>query len=143
MNVLVTEVFEEVKLAEPNRTIELVLHPLPEISVDARLFKQCLLNIISNAVKYSRNTEHAIIEIGCTPANNRTEFYVKDNGIGFDMKYASKLFNVFQRLHNESEFEGTGIGLALVKRILSRHSGEVWINSEPKKGTTVYFTLAQ
>lgn len=143
MNVLVSEVFDEIKSAEPNRNIELVLHQLPEINADVRLFKQCLLNIISNAVKYSRNVEHAIIEVGYTQTNNRPEFYVKDNGIGFDMKYASKLFNVFQRLHNESEFEGTGIGLALVKRILGRHSGEVWINSEPKKGTTVFFALAQ
>jgi light-regulated signal transduction histidine kinase (bacteriophytochrome) len=103
--------------------------------------RQVWINLISNAIKYSGNKEQPYIEIGSYPADGQTVFYVKDNGVGFDQQYKHKLFKVFQRLHNPEEFEGTGVGLALVEKIISRHKGKVWAEAEVDQGACFYFSL--
>ena len=103
--------------------------------------RQVWINLISNAIKYSRNADKPIIEIGSLPDNGSVTFFVKDNGVGFDVQYANKLFKVFQRLHGADEFEGTGVGLAIVEKIISKHGGSVWAKSEPGKGATFYFNM--
>jgi len=108
---------------------------------DAILLNQVFANLVSNAVKFSRKKPDAHIEIGSTHTERGIAYFVRDNGVGFDMQYANKLFGVFQRLHHVDEFEGTGVGLAIVQRIVHRHHGEIWAESEPGKGTTFYFTL--
>jgi len=117
---------------------------LPTIDCDRELMKQVAENLIGNAVKFTRGRTPARIEIGVLPKNDGSEevvFYVKDNGAGFDGSRASKLFNAFQRLHSEKEFEGTGIGLANVQRIIQKHGGRVWAEGEVDKGATFYFSL--
>jgi light-regulated signal transduction histidine kinase (bacteriophytochrome) len=114
---------------------------LPSCQADPALLKQVYVNLISNAIKYSRKREDARVEIGCTEGNGAPTYYVRDNGVGFEMKYADKLFGVFQRLHRAEEYEGTGVGLAIVQRIVSRHGGRVWADAEVDKGATFYFTL--
>ncbi len=105
------------------------------------MLKQVFLNLISNAFKYSSKMNPAIIKIGQTEENGEYTYYVADNGAGFDMKYYEKLFGVFQRLHSNSEFEGTGVGLAIVQRIILKHSGKVWANSKVNEGTCFYVSL--
>ena len=100
------------------------------------------INILSNAVKYTRPRNEAIIEIGQQKIGGETAIYVRDNGVGFNMKYVDKLFGVFQRLHRAEEFEGTGVGLATVERIIRKHDGRIWAESEVNQGATFYFTLA-
>jgi len=107
---------------------------------DEDLIYQVWVNLISNALKYSRNKETAVIDIGGTTENDKTIFYIKDNGVGFDMKYSDKLFGVFQRLHKARDFEGVGIGLANVNRIITRHGGECRAESEVGKGATFFFS---
>lgn len=114
---------------------------LPACSGDAAMLRQVWLNLLGNAIKYSSKNEKPQIEIGATEDPGFHVYYVKDNGAGFDMKYASKLFGVFQRLHRQDEFEGTGLGLALVKRIISKHGGEIWADASPNKGATFYFRV--
>jgi light-regulated signal transduction histidine kinase (bacteriophytochrome) len=97
--------------------------------------------LLANAVKYTRKRSPAVIEIGMAETSQGPAYCIRDNGIGFDMRYAGKLFGVFQRLHNAEEFEGTGIGLALVQRIIHRHSGQIWVESQPELGATFFFTL--
>lgn len=124
--------------------IQWVIQPLPRVHADAAMLRQVWLNLVDNAVKYSSRSTPPRIEIGSVPQpDNPTEhvFYVKDNGVGFDMKYAAKLFGVFQRLHAESEFQGTGIGLANVRRIVFRHGGRTWAESTPGEGATFFFSL--
>jgi light-regulated signal transduction histidine kinase (bacteriophytochrome) len=117
------------------------INELGSCSGDGNLIRQVLTNLISNAIKYSSKKENAIVEIGCTRQGEEKVYYVKDNGAGFDMKNANKLFQVFQRLHSMAEFEGTGIGLALAKNIVTRHGGRIWAESERDKGATFYFSL--
>jgi light-regulated signal transduction histidine kinase (bacteriophytochrome) len=105
------------------------------------MIHEVLMNLISNAIKFTAPREVAIIEINGETNGNENSYYVRDNGVGFDMKYADKLFRVFQRLHSKEEFEGTGIGLALVQRIINRHGGRVWAESTVNAGATFYFTL--
>ena len=105
------------------------------------MLKQVWINLLSNSIKYTRPRDLAKIEIGCDKKNGELEFHVQDNGVGFDMKYAEKLFGVFQRLHRAEEFEGTGVGLAHVSRIVARHGGRIWAQAKVDKGAIFYFTL--
>lgn len=123
------------------RTIEIKINPLPETYGDTQLIDQIWINLLSNAVKYTGKKDKAIIEIGSYAEGNDTVFFVKDNGVGFDMNYAGKLFGVFQRLHKASDFEGVGIGLANVNRIVTRHGGRCWAEGEVDKGAIFYFSL--
>jgi light-regulated signal transduction histidine kinase (bacteriophytochrome) len=118
---------------------------LPTAYADRALLRQVWTNLISNALKYSSKVPSPRIVIGCTREETSDEcvYYVRDNGIGFNMEYAAKLFGVFQRLHSDEEFEGTGVGLAIVQRIISRHGGRVWARSAPGEGATFYFSLPQ
>jgi len=104
--------------------------------------RQVFINLLSNAIKFTRHSEPARIEIGSQSNGPENEYYVNDNGAGFDSRYADKLFGVFQRLHSEGEFEGTGIGLALVQRIVHRHGGRIWAEGQLNKGATFRFTLS-
>ena len=118
------------------------LGELPSVRGDEALLRLVLLNLIANALKFTRSRETARIEIGSKPAQNgEALIFVRDNGVGFDMAHADKLFGVFQRLHREEEFEGTGIGLATVQRIIARHGGRLWCDSAPAAGATFYFTI--
>jgi light-regulated signal transduction histidine kinase (bacteriophytochrome) len=103
--------------------------------------KQVFFNLLSNAVKFTRNRERAVIEVGQTSIDNVSTSYVRDNGVGFSMKYCDKLFGVFQRLHRQEDFEGTGVGLATVQRIVRKHGGRIWAQAELNKGATFYFTI--
>ena len=114
---------------------------MPIVVADAAFIHMALRNLISNAIKYSRKRERAIIEIGAEERAEEIIVYVRDNGVGFNMQYANKLFGVFQRLHRMEEFEGTGIGLASVRRIIERHDGQVWANGEVNQGATFFFSL--
>lgn len=123
------------------RKIQWKIHPLPDLWGDEILIRQVFTNLIDNALKYTRLRDTATIEIGVEDRANAWEFFVSDNGVGFDMKYSHRLFQVFQRLHSEKEFEGFGVGLANVHRIIGLHGGKVWAEAAPDKGATVFFTL--
>jgi signal transduction histidine kinase len=123
------------------RPVEWKIDELPSVECDPILIRQVFQNLISNALKYSRPRSPAVIEIGQTEREGERVIFVKDNGVGFDMKYSDKLFGVFQRLHRAEEFEGTGIGLATVQRIIKKHRGRVWVEAELDRGATFYFTL--
>ena len=124
-----------------NRKIQFKISELPPIEADSVAIKQVWVNLISNAVKYTGRNQGALIEIGADEKGDENIYYVKDNGVGFDMRYIDKLFGVFQRLHSEKEFEGTGVGLAIVHRIINRHGGRVWAEGIKNEGATFYFTL--
>jgi two-component system, sensor histidine kinase and response regulator len=138
---LVDEVVAELESHNEKRKIEWRIGVLPVVECDHGLMKQVLANLISNAVKYTRPREIAVIEIGEAMMGGERTFFVRDNGVGFDMKNANKLFVPFQRLHRDEEFEGTGIGLATVQRIVEKHKGRVWVESKVGVGSTFFFTL--
>jgi light-regulated signal transduction histidine kinase (bacteriophytochrome) len=134
-------VVAELASAEPARRVAVDIGPLPPAYGDAGLVRQALVNLIGNAFKFTRGRVEARVEIGARPGDGETEYYVRDNGVGFDMRYAAKLFGAFQRLHRADEFEGTGVGLALVQRIVHRHGGRVWAEARVDHGATFFFTL--
>ncbi|MBX9810253.1 MAG: PAS domain S-box protein [Burkholderiales bacterium] len=142
LNRLIKDVIGELKTETENRHIDWIVKPLPDVFVDAALFRQVFFSLIENAVKYTRPRPQARIEIGCiNDDGNEAIIFVSDNGVGFDMKYVDKLFGVFQRLHRAEEFEGTGIGLANVARIIQRHGGRVWAVGDKDKGATFYVAI--
>ena len=139
---LVRQAFQSLSDEQAGRRVELDWGDLPSCQGDPALLKQVWINLLSNALKFTRPREMTRIEIGCQIiADGEQVYFVKDNGVGFDMQYAGKLFGVFQRLHRDSEFEGTGIGLATVQRIIHGHGGRIWAESKPGVGTAFYFTL--
>src|SRR5262249_37244472 len=138
---LVTSAIRDLAQDAQGREIEWVVHDLPEVEADPALLRQVMLNLIGNAIKYTRTRKRARIEISCDRKESEDVVILRDNGVGFDMRYAHKLFGVFQRLHRASEFEGTGVGLANVRRIILRHGGRTWAESELGKGSTFYFSL--
>jgi light-regulated signal transduction histidine kinase (bacteriophytochrome) len=140
-NELLEDVLQEVNRDTVGREIRWEIEPLPPVIADRSMLKQVWTNLLSNAVKYSRARQPAVIRVGCRANATEFEFYVRDNGAGFDMQYATKLFGVFQRLHPAEEFEGTGIGLANVRRIVTRHGGKIWAEAKVDEGATFYFTL--
>lgn len=135
------EVVADLALDYSGRKIEWKINDLPSVQCDRGLMKQVLHNLLSNAVKYTGARPQAMIEVGHTKESGSSVFFVRDNGVGFDMKHADKLFGVFQRLHPNDHFEGTGVGLAIVERIVQKHGGRVWAEAEPDRGATFYFTL--
>lgn len=139
---LVKKVLEETAKEQSNN-LKIEVGELPEMEGDVELLKQVYVNLISNAIKYSSKKEHPVIEIGSETGGEQPVYYVRDNGAGFNMNYENKLFGVFQRLHGAKEFEGIGIGLAIVKRIITSHGGKVWAEGKVDKGATFYFTLNQ
>ncbi|ELR72503.1 Phytochrome, two-component sensor histidine kinase [Fulvivirga imtechensis AK7] len=141
MEALTQIVVHELEASQQNKELCIAIHPMPKVEGDSAMMRQVLTNLISNAIKYSMKKENPVIEIGCQAQNEYYVYYVKDNGAGFDMRYYDKLFGVFQRLHSESEFEGTGVGLALVHRVISKHGGEVWAEGKVDEGATFYFSL--
>ncbi len=141
MEALVRRCLEELAEERQGREIEIVLGELPDCEADPQLLRQVILNLLANAIKYTRLREKAVIEVGSVKRNGDTVYFVRDNGVGFDMRFADKLFGVFQRLHRAEDFEGTGVGLALAKRIVQRHDGSVWAEAEVDKGATFYFNL--
>lgn len=138
---VVRQVIQELNNELDGRTVIFLVEPLPVVQADPTLIKQVAYNLLQNAVKFTKNRPDARIEIGSQTQNGQMVCFVKDNGVGFDMKYAHKLFGIFQRLHSVEDYEGTGIGLAIVQRIIQRHNGRIWVEAEPGKGTTFYFTL--
>jgi PAS domain S-box-containing protein len=142
MSTLVSEIVEKkIWTGIEGREINWTINPLPVVQGDYSLLKQVWMNLLDNAVKYTRNQNVAEITLGSWEEPKDFVFFVRDNGVGFDMTYASKLFGVFERLHPLTEFEGNGIGLAFVKNIISKHFGKVWAEAEPEKGATIYFSL--
>ena len=141
MSELVQTVVRDLGHQTGNRQVEWAIGELPEVRADPALLRQVLINLIGNALKYTRTREQARIEIGSIKTDTEDIFFVRDNGVGFDMRYAHKLFGVFQRLHRAADFEGTGVGLANVKRIILRHGGRTWAESELGRGATFFFSL--
>ena len=141
METLVNEVLTEIQPDLVNRKIQWIRPPLPSARGDVNLLRQIWVNLINNAVKYSRPRNPAMIEIGCETSATELVYFVKDNGVGFDMEYADKLFGVFNRLHPERDFEGTGVGLANVRRMVQRHGGRTWADAKLDQGATFYFSL--
>jgi PAS domain S-box-containing protein len=138
---LVNQVIKTLSNELTGRNVKINISDLPDVTGDLTLINQVWINLISNAIKYSRNIEKAVIDIGAESEDGKTIFYIKDNGAGFDMKYADKLFGVFQRLHKARDFEGIGIGLANVNRIITRHGGKCWAESEVGKGAKFFFSM--
>ncbi|MDD5036339.1 MAG: ATP-binding protein [Methylococcaceae bacterium] len=141
LEVLSREAFDELQPQAQERDLRLDVHPLPIARGDPSLLRQVIINLIGNAIKFTRPRSKARIEVGAQADERETVYYVKDNGAGFDMQYADKLFGVFQRLHGGGEFEGTGIGLAIVKRVIERHGGRVWAEGKVGEGATIFFAL--
>jgi signal transduction histidine kinase len=142
LNTLVGVAKRDVSQTDPGRNVNWIIHPMPEVAGDPSMLQLVFTNLLSNAFKYSRNSPNATIEVGTMDGTpGEAVVFVRDNGVGFDMAYANRLFGVFQRLHRAEDFEGTGIGLANVQRIVARHGGRVWAESAPDKGATFYVAL--
>jgi len=134
-------IFHELVKVETGRRFDFKAGESPLVMVDEHLIKVMLSNLLSNAIKFTKNQDPAMIEFGYTEDMSEPAFFIRDNGVGFDMKYTDTLFTPFRRLHSEHEFEGTGIGLAIVQRVVQRHHGKIWVESEVGEGTAFYFTL--
>ncbi len=141
MEDLIGEIWKEFTDASPGRRLILNVASLPPCMGDHRLIRQVLINLLANAIKFTKTREEALIEVGGDVKESDSLYYVRDNGVGFDMQYYDKMFGVFQRLHNSSDFEGTGVGLAIVQRIIDRHGGKIWAEGKEDEGATFYFTL--
>ena len=141
MNDLVSTVIDELKFSTNKLAAKIKLKELKPAKCDQVLIKQVWANLLSNAIKYSRKCDEPLIEIGNIERNGKTVYYIKDNGVGFDPLHAGKLFGVFQRLHKAIDFPGTGVGLAIVHRIINRHNGKIWADAKPGVGAVFYFTL--
>lgn len=140
---LVRNAWDELQPERWNRTVELGIGELPPCEADPSLLKQVWMNLLINALKFTRGRDPALIEVGSCPSDGETAYFIKDNGVGFDAKYAHKLFGVFQRLHRMEDFEGTGVGLAIAQRIVHRHGGRIWAHAEVEKGAIFYFTVPE
>jgi signal transduction histidine kinase len=138
---LALEVANELRQREPARTIVVRADALPPASADRGLLRQVIVNLLSNALKFSRGRSETVIQVGSAMADGEAAYYVKDNGVGFDMARAGSLFSPFQRLHRQEDFEGSGVGLTIVQRIVERHGGRIWAESAPDQGARVNFTL--
>ncbi len=138
---MVRETLEDLSTQLDGRHIDIRIADLPACEGDSALLKQVWINLLANAIKYTSRRESAVVEIGCTLKDGEHVFFVRDNGVGFDMRYANKLFGVFQRLHRAEEYEGTGVGLAIVNRVITRHGGRIWADAAVDRGATFYFTL--
>ena len=141
LNSLVEDVLKDLKSEIDGRKIDWHIGSLPSVNCDPGLMQQAFANLLSNAVKYTRRRERAVIEIDQSTVEGELSFFVRDNGAGFDSKNSDNLFGAFQRLHTEEEFEGTGVGLATVQRIVRKHGGRIWAVADTDKGATFYFTL--
>jgi signal transduction histidine kinase len=144
LDALVSQLIEELRAGTGGRSIEFTVGKLGTAAADPALLRQALANLLGNAIKFTRDSHPALVEVGCrteTETSGVPVYYVKDNGAGFDMRYAEKLFGVFQRFHKTDEFEGTGVGLSIVQRVINRHGGRIWAESKPGEGATFYFTL--
>jgi light-regulated signal transduction histidine kinase (bacteriophytochrome) len=141
LNSIVNEVVAELRPEYEGRQVEWKIGSLPFVECDPALMKQVFQNLLSNAVKFTRPRSNATIEVGQKDQEGTPVVFVRDNGVGFNIKYADKLFGVFQRLHRPEDFEGTGVGLATVQRIIQKHGGHIWAEAELDKGATFYFTL--
>ena len=139
--VLPSRLVSDVVKSLPSGAVEVDIGDLPACQADPRLLKQVYANLLGNALKFSQYRDPAVIRAGAERRDGATVYFVADNGAGFDMRYADKLFGVFQRLHRADEYEGTGVGLAIVQRIVHRHGGEVWAEAAPGEGATFFFTL--
>src|ERR1044071_1216236 len=139
---LVHSVLSELHPDQDGRQIQVNVGNLPDCVADASLLKQVYVNLLSNAFKFTRHKSGALVEVGYHEETGQCVYFVRDNGAGFEMRYAKKLFGVFQRLHSEQEFEGTGVGLSIVQRIITRHGGRIWAEGEVDKGATFHFTLS-
>ena len=138
----VQTVFDELSALEPQRKLHLALQPLPPATGTLSMIRQMWVNLLSNAIKFTKGREIAEIEVSAEAGpEGECVYTIKDNGVGFDMRHAGKLFGVFQRLHSEQEFEGTGVGLSLVHRIVTRHGGRIWAEAEVNRGAAFHFTL--
>lgn len=140
---LCQDIVAQLQADAPQREVEIIIHPQMHSVGDVHLIKIALENLIGNAWKYTSRTARPHIECGLEHRGDETVYFIRDNGVGFDMHYHDKIFDVFQRLHGREEFEGTGIGLATVERIIKRHKGQIWAMGEPNRGATFYFTLAR
>ena len=136
------QVVGELQLREPGRAVAVSIWEDMQGRADSRLVRAALENLIGNAWKFTSRKDEPRIEVGCLREGKRSTFFVRDNGAGFDMAYADKLFGAFQRLHSPQEYQGTGIGLATVQRIVHRHGGRIWAEAKPDKGAVFFFTLA-
>lgn len=141
LGALAATILEELRESQPERTVEITLAELPRAQADSSMLRQVLVNLLSNAWKFTRKSDGARIEVGSDEDGAHFRYWVKDNGAGFDMQYADKLFGVFQRLHRQEEFEGTGVGLAICQKIVSRHGGSIWAEAAVGEGATFFFTL--
>ena len=141
MREMVRNIADELIAAENGRDIEIKINEIPDVLADSATMKQVWINLISNSLKYSKPKVKTVIEIGATNNAETVTYYIKDNGVGFDMRFADKLFGVFQRLHSHNDFDGTGVGLAIVQRVISRHGGKVWADAKVNEGASFYFSL--